>query len=145
MCELLLINRPRSTDLDFGPGMTVDVKNDGAIWGRMESKQQWISEGNDANFWPNQGQFVILKLPLVPTARALALLEPQFETDAGLALFDLQGPKRFRARRWRLMIDALPQNARNILTATGEYTTTFAAIRTFIRRFRDGVQYQGFD
>ena len=125
--------------------MTVDVKNDGAIWGRMESKQQWIAEGNAANFWPNQGLFVILKLPLVPTARALALLEPQFETDAGLALFDLQGPKRFRARRWRLMIDALPQNARNILTATGEYTTTFAAIRTFIRRFRDGVQYTGFD
>ena len=123
--------------------MAVDVKEDGHTWGRLESKQQWIKEGNAANDWPSQGLFVILKMPPVPVAGALALLEEQFETDAGIVLFNLRGPKRFRRRRWRVLTDSLSQNARDTMRVTGEFTTTFSAIRTFIRRIRDGAQYTG--
>ena len=145
MCELLLIARNRSDDLDFGPGMTVDVKNDGAIWGRMESKQQWIKEGNVANDWPSQGLFLILKMPNVAVSRALSLIDTQVEDDAGTPQFDLHGPRTFRRRRWRFVIDSLPPPARNALVETGEHSTAAASVRAFFRRIRDNGQYQGFD
>lgn len=153
MCELLIFVR-NNTNPDpekdrrgcYKRGMPVCVFEDGHTWGREESKQQWIAEGNAAADWPGQGKFVILKVPGVPAAKAQALLDLQTEDDAGVPLTDLDGaPKVHRRRRWQLLADSLPVGVRNTLTTTGEYTTTVAAIRNYLKRIRDNAQYTGLD
>lgn len=131
-------------------GMLVVVQEDGHIWGRLESKQVWIAEGNTAASWPQQGHLAILKIPGVPAAKARALLDPQNSDDAGVPVWDEVGegtlvPATFRRRGWRLVFDSLPNNVRNTVAQTGEFTTTVSAIRNFLRRIRDNAQFTGLD
>jgi len=153
MCELLIFAK-NNTHLDsekdrrgcYKRGMPVVVFEDGHTWGREESKQQWIAEGNPAADWPGQGRFVLLKLPGVPAAKAQALLDHQTEDDAGTPLLNPDGsPITFRRRRWQLSVDSTPLAVRNTLDSTGEYTTTVSAIRNYMKRLRDNAQFTGLD
>lgn len=55
----------------FKHGDPIAVREDGHEWGRCESKEVWIAQGNDPAFWP--GSFVMLKIPGTPAAQI-----PQF-------------------------------------------------------------------
>lgn len=154
MCEILLCARNDTHITDpvkerlraFKAGHVIVVQEDGATWGRLESKQQWIAEGNAAVSWPNQGRLVIVKIPPVPAAKALALLAEATEDDAGAAVVDVNGrPLCFRKRRWRLRLGLVPQAIIDALTADGEATVTRLQIRNFITRFRDDAVYVGLD
>lgn len=124
----------------FKAGHVIAVKEDGAMWGRLESKQQWIAEGNLAVEWPNQGRLVIVKIPGPTAARALALLDEQTEDDLGVV-----GGLSFRKRRWRVRLGLVPPGIVAALTANGEVTVTVAQIRAFITRFRDDAVFAGLD
>lgn len=120
--------------------MIVNVFEDGHVWGRFESKQIWIAEGNSAALWPQQGRMAILKIPGVLAEKALSLLNTQLVDDAGVPVFTV-----FRRKEWKLVFDTLPLAVRNEVLSTGEYTTTVVAIRSFLRRIRDDAQYTGLD
>jgi len=120
--------------------MIVEVVEDGYAWARLESKQVWIAEGNDPATWPSQGKVAILKIPGVPLIKGLALRDAQMVDDAGVAT-----TAPFRRRAWQFKIDLVPQAVRDEVLLTGEYTTTVAAIRNFLRRIRDDAQYTGLD
>jgi hypothetical protein len=147
MCEILF-HAKNNTHADsvmdrrwcYKRGMPVVLHEDGHTWGRLESKQQWIAEGNTAGSWPSQGQFVIIKIPGVTKAKALSFIDEQTEDDSGL-----ETGKMFRRRRWTLLVDSLPQSVRNTMNSTGEYTTSVAAIRNYLKRIRDNAQYTGLD
>lgn len=131
-------------------GMIVGVHEDGHTWGRLESKQQWIAEGNSAETWPSQDVFVIVQIPGVPAQKARMLLDEQTDDDSGTPVFitNSEGhalPRRFRRRGWRLKVDDLPSAARTALIRDGEITVTVSEVRTFIRRIRDDAQYTGLD
>lgn len=127
-------------------GMPVIVYDDGHVWGREESKQQWIAEGLTAANWPSQGKLVILKITGVTAAKAQSFLDPQTEDDAGTPIFDELGrPAVFRRKRWHLVFDSVPTTVRNAALTNGEVTVTVAQIRSFLLRIRDGAQYTGLD
>lgn len=147
MCELLIFSGNNSNadpEKDrrgsYKRGMIVCVFEDGHSWGREESKQQWIAEGNATATWPGQGKFVILKLPGVPSSKAKPLLDAQEEDDTGVPL-----PGTFRRRRWLLQVDSLPAVVRNALARDGEYVTTVTAVRNYLQRVRDSAQFTGLD
>lgn len=157
MCEFLIFTRD-NTNPDpeknrrgcYKRGMVVVVFEDGHTWGREESKQMWIAEGNTAASWPGQGRWVILKIPGVPAAKARALAAVQDVDDAGQPYFGdipLANPvqSNFRRRGWQVRLDDVQANVRNKLVADGEYTTTVAAIRSYLSRIRDGAQFTGLD
>lgn len=136
-------------------GMVVVVADDGHVWGREESKSVWIAEGRDPAQWP--GKFVIVRLPGLPAEKARELLAEQMEDDAGVPTIqpgsilhsDGPYPQRFRRRRWRLDIAALPVAIRNALQSNGEFTANTAArrqsVRDALKRVRDAAQYTGLD
>jgi hypothetical protein len=153
MCEILIFVR-NNTHIDpekdrrgcYKRGMPVCVFEDGHTWGREESKQQWIAEGNLAATWPGQGKFVILKIPGVLAAEARALIDHQMEDDAGVPILNPDGsPKAYRRRRWQLLADSLPLAVRNTLASTGEYAATVLQVRAYLTRIRDAAQYTGLD
>lgn len=136
-------------------GMVVAVFDGGHMWGREESKQVWIGEGQDPAQWP--GKFAIIKLPGVSADKARELLAEQMEDDAGTptvqpgSLLQSDGPypRRFRRRRWRLDFSLLPAAIRTALQNDAEYTANTAArrqaIRDALKRVRDAAQYTGLD
>lgn len=153
MCEIL-IRASDKTNLDveidrkgcYKKGMVVAIFEDGHTWGRLESKQQWIAEGNTADSWPSQGIFVIVKISSVLAAKALVLLEQQTEDDLGNPLLDTDNrPIIYRRRRWKLFVDNIPLAIRNTLTANGEITVTVSQIRAYLKRIRDNAQFIGLD
>ena len=153
MCEILIFAK-NNTNPDpekdrrgcYKRGMVVVVKEDGHSWGREESKQGWIAEGNLAANWPGQGKFVLLKIPGVLASKAQELISHQVEDDVGTPLINSDGaPIVWRRRRWQLLVDSIPLAVRNTLASTGEYTTTVSAIRTYLKRIRDAAQYTGLD
>lgn len=131
-------------------GMVVTVQEDGWTWGRMESKQVWIAEGNAAAEWPNQGRMGIVKIPGVPAAKALALLEPQDVDDAGVPYYENLAeaqPRRatYRRKAWRLLVDNVPLAIRQTMLADGEITVTVSQIRNYLKRIRDDAQFTDLD
>jgi len=160
VCEILFFLRNNTnpdTEKDrrgcYKRGMPVVVHEDGHVWGREESKQQWIAEGRDPSLWPGQGKFGILKIPGVPAAKAQAFLADQMDDDTGspyyvpgsIVFADGPYPARYRRRAWRLSIDSVPNAVRNAVLTNGEYTTSVSQIRAYLTRIRDGAQYTGFD
>lgn len=143
MCELLIHAR-NNTHADpkidrrgcYKRGMPVVVYEDGHVWGRLESKQTWIAEGNAAATWPSQGALVILKIPGVPASQMSALCDVQMEDDAGAALVDA-----FRRRRWQFALGRLPVQIKDTLNTSGEYTATKQQVRAYLRRIRDDVEF----
>lgn len=147
MCEILFYAK-NNTHADsvkdrrgcYKRGMPVCIQPDGHTWGRLESKQRWIAEGNTAASWPAQGQFVIIKIPGVTVERVQDFISTQTEDDTGADTGDT-----FRRRRWQVLVDNLPADVRNTLAADGEYTTSVAQIRNYLKRIRDNAQYTGLD
>lgn len=141
MCEILIFagnntHPDPATDRrgSWKRGYPVAVKEDGHQWGAEEGLPK----------------FIVLKLPGVPVAKAEAFLAPQMEDDAGVPTYEnvLEVPPRraiFRRRASHLKWADLPNGVKNTLQATGEYTTTVAAIRTYLRRIRDDAQFTGLD
>lgn len=158
MCEILIFVR-NNTHTDqtedrrgcYKRGDIVGVFEDGHVWGRQESKQQWLAEGGTAASWPGQGKFVIVKLPGIALVKAQQLLEHQLgEDDTGAVFQDKNGRQQvFRRRRWRVSFDNLPVSVRNTLSTSGEITLSTAAqrqaFRDQLKRIRDGLQYTGLD
>lgn len=46
----------------------ISVQNDNEAWGRQESLDVWVSEGNTPESWPKRGVFVIVSVPGVDKA-----------------------------------------------------------------------------
>ena len=138
MCEIL-IKIVNATHPDpvieaadcYKRGDIIYVAEDGYPWSRMESKQAWLAEGNLAATWHNRT--AILKIPGVTVAKARALMTDDAPSDVR------------RARRlWRLAIASVPQVVKDAVQADGEYTTTVAAIRTYLRNKISNAEYTGF-
>ena len=128
----------------YKKGMIIIVVEDNYLWARMESKQQWIAEGNSVDDWHNKT--AILKIPGLAIAKVEELISQQIEDDDGVPIFDVRDrPFTFRRRRWRLLIDSLPASIRNTIIADGEVTTTKAKIRDHLKRIRDNSQYTDAD
>lgn len=146
MCEILINISVAENIKRYDKGMIVVIFEDGHTWGRLESKQQWIAEGNSADTWPSQGKFVIIKIPTVLADKARGLLEHQEEDDLGNPFIDTDGkPIIYRRRRWKLLADSLPAAIRNTLATNGEITVTVAQIRNYLKRIRDNAQFTGLD
>jgi len=139
-------------------GMVGAVCEDGHSWGRLESKQQWIAEGNDPALWHDKT--VIVKIPGALVVKVEALLAPQEEDDTGAPLRDVDGtgvpeailpnpedyPRyTYRRRLWKLAIDNIPAGVLNALKNDGEVTVTPAQVRNYLKRIRDDAQFTGLD
>lgn len=127
-------------------GHIESVRPDGWVWGRIESKQFWIAEGREPAAWPGQGLWVIVKIPGVAVGSRKELEAQQVEDDSGMPLYDGIGlaepvPRVFRPRRWRVLVDSIPNNVRNALLRDGEISVTPTQIRNYVRRVRDDLQY----
>jgi len=151
VCEILFFAKDR-THADpikdrrgsWKRGYPVVVFDDGHVWGREESKQQWISEGNLAADWPNQGTFVIVKITGLSADRVRDIIAPQEVDDAGLVyipgpIADPKPPYTFRRRGWRVLVASLPAGIRATLAAEGEVTVTRTQVRNYIQRIRDAA------
>ncbi len=77
MCEILIrtvdnTNKDPAKDLwCYKAGDVVAVMPDGTPWGRFESKDVWVKQGNPIEKWP--GGFAIINLPGVPVTDYLAM------------------------------------------------------------------------
>ena len=150
MCEILvktvdsisLVSAERDR-LCMKAGMAVMVVEDGYQWARMESKAEWIAQGNLAADWPHQGKWGIVKIPGVPASKAMELLDLQRTDDAGVPLPGKQDT--YRIRDWVLDVAAVPAGIRNTILTTGEVTVTVPQIRAFLKRIRDAAQFTGLD
>lgn len=103
-------------------GDLVLVRSDGHIWGRRESKQQWLAEGLAEADWPNR--YVIIKIPDLTIEVARRFVGERFIVVR-------------RRRLFRVLLNELPQNVKNKLTADGEYTANLAKVKNYIRSKAD--------
>lgn len=97
----------------FKKGFPVLVMEDGHAWCAEESLPR----------------FVILKIPGVSVTAVNQYLQPWVDTD---------GQTILRPKLWQIAVDSLPAGVRQTLATTGQYTTTWNAIRTYIKNLRDG-------
>jgi len=96
-------------------GDIVDIRPNGFGWGRLEALPP--ADG---------GKFVIVRINDVSPAQVRNFVRTRWQTEA-------DGNDETRRRRIRIDADLLPANVRNTLHTTGRYTTTWAAIRQFVR------------
>lgn len=75
-------------------GDIVDVKPDGHVWGRMESKAAYMAAGGDPARWP--GRFGIIKIPGLTLGQIARYLERRGEEGQIGAL----------RRGWKFDLDA---------------------------------------
>lgn len=97
-------------------GDIVGVAPDGWQWGALELKAP-----------ASGGKFVVLKITDVTRAQVANWVRNHWACE-------IDGID-FNVRRRRVQIDwnALPNNVRNTLNNTGQFTTTWAAIRQYVR------------
>lgn len=108
--------------------MIVGVQPDGHVWGSKETLPD----------------FVIVKIPGVAVVAAEELLAHQVEDDAGVPTLDADGkPVVFRRRRWRAVVDSIPNAIKNTLLTTGQVTVTKTQIKNYLQRVRDSAVYTG--
>ena len=110
---------------DYQPGDVVEVQEDGHRWGTHESKAVWIAAGNLAEAFP--GFFVVLKIPGLNVEKARRMLERKAVNDITTV-----------RRKWQFLLADLPQSTKDILSTTGEFTTTVGKVKNFIRDKTDG-------
>lgn len=144
MAELLICARDAThadPDVDrracYKRGDPVTVQPDGHPWGRKEGLPR----------------FMVVKVPGVSVEQMRGLIEEQSEDDDGAAAPEVLIPrpwglealpsKAFRRRRWRFMVDSVPQKFRRALAESGVATMTPAQIRSYLRRTRDNAQFTG--
>lgn len=125
-------------------GYIIAVQDDGATWGRMESKQQWIADGYDPALWP--GKVYLLKVTGIPVAKIQDLISEQVVDDTGMALYETDGvsPKKYRLREWKFDITKLPASKQAEIAANGETTVNpSSVVGAGIKRIRDNAAYKG--
>ena len=129
----------------YKKGMIICVKPDGYPWGRLESKQQWLLEGNDAADWHNKT--VIVKILGLDPAIVADIVFIQDVDDTGAPMpLDINGtPQRYRRRAWHLLIDNIPAGIKTTLQTDGEVTVTKLQVRDYLKRIRNNDQYTGLD
>ena len=140
----LLIKITNATHLDpledrrgcYKRGYVIDVRPDGFQWARMESKAVWIAEGNLAETW--HGHTALVKIPGLDPERVRDLLAMQTEDDMGQDTETM-----YRRRRWRLVVDSVPESIRTAIATNGEVTVTVSQVRNYLQRIRDAAVYTG--
>lgn len=133
----LLVRSKNNTHVDpvkdergcWKKGDLVVAMPDGHTWGRMESKAQWIAEGNDGDDWP--GGFVILKISGLTLAKAKTYIRSHLDDITGETL---------RRSLFRLVWSELPQGVKDTLIADAEYTATLSQVKQFIRNKIDETE-----
>jgi len=133
----------------YKKGMIIISFDDGHVWGRNESKQQWIADGNSAETW--HGKTFILKLPNISLSKVSDLALDQDVDDAGAPMpLESDGkPQSYRRRNWQLLVDLLPTPLDIQLASDGEITIPenqiVGQLRAQIKRIRDNAQFTGLD
>jgi hypothetical protein len=98
-------------------GDVVGVAPNGWEWGALEFKAP--ADG---------GKFVIIKITDVTRQQVINWVRNNWTCE-----IDGVDVINGRRRRVRIDIDLVPNNVRNTLNNTGQYTTTWAAIRQYVR------------
>jgi hypothetical protein len=137
MCEVMVIIKARpnpdpiidATDC-YKVGDIVVVQEDGHPWGLLESKQAWIAAGNNPADW--HGITALLKIPGPSKAKAEALMAE-----------DSEGTNRRARRLWKLAIADVPNAVKQAVQQDGEYTTSVAAIKNYLKNKIDNTIYSG--
>lgn len=127
MCELLIRESDRGQQ-GIVPGCVIDVREDGASWGRKESIERWVAEGLREEDWP--GDTRLVKMPGVPADKMRYLLEAETET-----VTDERGEKEQRVvkrRKHRLKIENLP--AEKLTTRSESEVKALEEDRTAVTR-----------
>jgi hypothetical protein len=97
----------------FKRGHPIVVMPDGWQWGAAETLPL----------------FVVLKLPGIDVSAVTQYVAPYLDTD---------GQTQIGPRLWRVLVDNLPTAVKNTLATTGQYSTSWPAIKAFIQNQRDG-------
>ena len=98
-------------------GDVVGVAPNGWAWGALELKAPATG-----------GKFVVIKITDVTRQQVINWVRNNWGTEIDGVDF-VNG----RRRRVRIDIDLVPNNVRNTLNNTGQYTTTWTAIRQYVR------------
>lgn len=126
----LLIKATNATHTDpvkdargcYKRGDVVGVAPDGWAWGALELKAPATG-----------GQFVVLKITDVTRQQVINWVRNNWGTQIDGIDFDVDGETPLRRRRVRIDVDLVPNNVRNAMNNTGQYSTTWTAIRQYIR------------
>lgn len=129
MAELLIkaVNATHSDPLKdargcYKRGDVVGVAPNGWNWGAKELHPP--ADG---------GKFVVLKITDVTRQQVINWVRNNWGTEIDGIDFDADGETPLRRRRVRIDVDLVPNNVRNAMNNTGQYTTTWAAIRQYFR------------
>lgn len=124
MAELLVkaVNATHSDSVKdargcYKQGDVVGVAPDGWPWGALELKAP-----------ANGGKFVVIKITDVTRAQVINWVKNHWNWI--ITVFDSEAGKRCRVR---IDIDLVPAGVRNTLNTTGQFSTTWSAIRQYIR------------
>jgi hypothetical protein len=101
-------------------GDVVGVAPNGWTWGALE-----------LNPPANGGKFVVLKITDVTRQQVINWVRNNWGTE--IDGIDFVNGSAVRRRRVRIDVDSVPNNVRNTMNNTGQYSTTWAAIRQYLR------------
>lgn len=111
-------------------GDFVDIRGDVVLWGAMESKQEWIAQGNDPALW--HGMTFLIKVPGLEMAKVIAVLDRDIVNEI------------MRARGvWHIPLSVIPQSIMDVIDQDGEYTVTITQLRNFIKKKLDNSSFPG--
>jgi hypothetical protein len=125
----LLIKAIDATNPDPGKDATGCYKRGDIICVRPDGFQ-WGSEERRAP--ANGGRAVIVKIPGVTPAQIRNFIRNRWATDVDGEDID-QALGQLRRRRIRIDVADLPAQVRQTLNQTGEFSTTWTAIRQYVR------------
>jgi len=115
-------------------GDVVEVQRDGFVWGREESKSQWVSEGRDPASW--KGLLYVVKVPGMPLRglRDKAVLHADRSVNVDDPIFGNDGvdaTTRITTHRyqWRINLALLSPAEIAELEDAGQITLTTARFR----------------
>lgn len=109
-------------------GDPVWVNSDGATWGRLESLDVWVSEGNAAESWPNKGVLVLLSVPINENTLNYLKDEDQTLRTSRDKLGDqVQHDVTIRARKHKIDLSLLSLSAEDILKISSGGMITLTA------------------
>lgn len=114
MCEILIKavdNIGVAIEGDF-----ISINEDAHVWGRKESKAQWLTEGRNADDWPNY--FFVIKVPNTAANTVKQYIENKFPNFTGTIHIDKTD---------------IPQTKRIELRDNGETTVTAQNLINYLR------------
>jgi len=116
-------------------GDITEVRPDGFVWGREESKAVWVAEGRDPTLWP--GKTILIKVPGMPVparhkivrghTRLAVVTDPEFNAPDPQDRYITQ-----HKYVWRVNLRSIPPQARKRLVQDREITVTRAQFRRHV-------------